>query len=138
MLGVAGILVQEVVHPDIWFYESNLPQNLPGPWKNVNMGKEGTLFAVEIVPDYSLHGANHVSTALMHAREHAFLRFCKHSCPVHCFNALFSSPRICLHAPTVHSHSHALQVPTCSASGALCATRNTACTPCTQLCMLRT
>jgi light-harvesting complex I chlorophyll a/b binding protein 4 len=39
MLGVAGILVQEIAAPDVnWYLESNLPQNLPGPFKNVNMG----------------------------------------------------------------------------------------------------
>lgn len=30
MLGVAGILVQELVHPEIFWYESGLPQNIPG------------------------------------------------------------------------------------------------------------
>jgi len=38
MLGVAGILVQEIVKPDIFFYEAGLPQNLPEPFKNINMG----------------------------------------------------------------------------------------------------
>jgi light-harvesting complex I chlorophyll a/b binding protein 4 len=38
MLGVAGVLVQEIVKPDIFFYEAGLPQNLPGPFQNINMG----------------------------------------------------------------------------------------------------
>jgi hypothetical protein len=38
MLGVAGVLVQEVVKPDVYFYEAGLPQNLPGPFKDINMG----------------------------------------------------------------------------------------------------
>ena len=29
MLGVAGILAQEVVHPEQWWYTSGLPENLP-------------------------------------------------------------------------------------------------------------
>jgi len=29
MLGVAGVLAQEFIHPDQWWYESSLPQNLP-------------------------------------------------------------------------------------------------------------
>lgn len=37
MLGVAGVLVQEIVKPDIFFYEAGLPQNLPEPFKNINM-----------------------------------------------------------------------------------------------------
>lgn len=38
MLGVAGVLVQEIVKPDIFFYEAGLPQNLPEPFKDINMG----------------------------------------------------------------------------------------------------
>ena len=38
MLGVAGVLVQEIVKPDIFFYEAGLPQNLPEPFTNINMG----------------------------------------------------------------------------------------------------
>ncbi len=38
MLGVAGILVQEITSPNAFWYESGLPQNLPGPFKDVNMG----------------------------------------------------------------------------------------------------
>ena len=30
MLGVAGILVQELVHPEIFWYNSGLPENVPG------------------------------------------------------------------------------------------------------------
>eukprot|EP00887_Chlorella_sp_A99_P006863 scaffold2.g6863.t1 len=29
MLGVAGILVQEVVRPDVWWYNAGLPENIP-------------------------------------------------------------------------------------------------------------
>jgi hypothetical protein len=38
MLGVAGVLGQEIVKPEIFFYEAGLPQNLPGPFKDINMG----------------------------------------------------------------------------------------------------
>lgn len=38
MLGVAGVLVQEIVKPDVYFYEAGLPQNLPEPFTNINMG----------------------------------------------------------------------------------------------------
>jgi light-harvesting complex I chlorophyll a/b binding protein 4 len=38
MAGVAGILVQEIVHPELFWYTSSQPQYLPGPWQNVNMG----------------------------------------------------------------------------------------------------
>jgi len=38
MLAVAGVLVQEIVKPDIFFYEAGLPQNLPEPFTNINMG----------------------------------------------------------------------------------------------------
>ncbi|MEW5303270.1 MAG: hypothetical protein WDW36_005977 [Sanguina aurantia] len=38
MLGVAGILAQEIYRPEVFFYESGLPENLPGPFKNINMG----------------------------------------------------------------------------------------------------
>lgn len=38
MLGVLGILTQELVRPDVFWYEAGLPQNLPGPFKNINMG----------------------------------------------------------------------------------------------------
>ncbi|GFR41431.1 hypothetical protein Agub_g2119 [Astrephomene gubernaculifera] len=38
MLGAAGVLVQEVVKPDVYFYEAGLPQNLPEPFTNINMG----------------------------------------------------------------------------------------------------
>jgi light-harvesting complex I chlorophyll a/b binding protein 4 len=35
---VAGVLVQEVVRPDIFFYEAGEPANLPAPFTNINMG----------------------------------------------------------------------------------------------------
>lgn len=41
MLGVAGILVQEIVHPEIFWYNSGLPENVPGNpliGNPVNMG----------------------------------------------------------------------------------------------------
>ncbi|KAG2497885.1 hypothetical protein HYH03_004151 [Edaphochlamys debaryana] len=38
MLGAAGVLVQEIVKPDVYFYEAGLPQNLPEPFKGINMG----------------------------------------------------------------------------------------------------
>lgn len=38
MLGVAGVLVQEIVKPEIYFYEAGLPQNLPAPFTGINMG----------------------------------------------------------------------------------------------------
>ncbi len=38
MLGAAGVLVQEIVKPDVYFYEAGLPQNLPEPFTNINMG----------------------------------------------------------------------------------------------------
>ena len=69
MLGVAGILVQEIVRPEVFWYESGLPQNLPEPFKNINMGG---LLAWEFVlmhwvevlrwQDYKNHGSvNEVS-----------------------------------------------------------------------------
>ena len=64
MLGVAGILVQEIVRPEVFWYESGLPQNLPEPFKNINMGG---LLAWEFVlmhwvevlrwQDYKNHGS---------------------------------------------------------------------------------
>lgn len=38
MLAVAGILVQEIFRPEVFWYEAGLPQNLPGPFKNINLG----------------------------------------------------------------------------------------------------
>lgn len=44
MLGVAGILAQEIIKPDVWFYSAGLPENLPkaaffgGPTGEVNLG----------------------------------------------------------------------------------------------------
>jgi light-harvesting complex I chlorophyll a/b binding protein 4 len=38
MLGVAGVLGQEILRPDVFWYEAGLPENLPGPFKNINMG----------------------------------------------------------------------------------------------------
>jgi hypothetical protein len=38
MLGVAGVLGQEIFRPDVFWYEAGLPENLPGPFKNINMG----------------------------------------------------------------------------------------------------
>eukprot|EP00775_Hariotina_reticulata_P011341 gene11341-11490_t len=38
MLGVAGVLGQEILRPDVYWYEAGLPQNLPGPFQNINMG----------------------------------------------------------------------------------------------------
>ena len=34
MLGVAGILAQEIVKPNVFFYNAGLPENLP----NINFG----------------------------------------------------------------------------------------------------
>ncbi len=38
MLGVAGVLGQEIFRPDVFWYEAALPQNLPAPFTNINMG----------------------------------------------------------------------------------------------------
>eukprot|EP00878_Enallax_costatus_P000304 GHUV01000377.1.p1 GENE.GHUV01000377.1~~GHUV01000377.1.p1 ORF type:complete len:264 (+),score=85.78 GHUV01000377.1:141-932(+) len=38
MLGVAGVLGQEILRPDVFWYEAGLPENLPGPFQNINMG----------------------------------------------------------------------------------------------------
>jgi light-harvesting complex I chlorophyll a/b binding protein 4 len=38
MVGAAGVLAAEVVKPDTFFYMAGLPQNLPEPFTNVNMG----------------------------------------------------------------------------------------------------
>jgi light-harvesting complex I chlorophyll a/b binding protein 4 len=38
MLGVAGVLGQEILRPDVFWYEAGLPENLPEPFKNINMG----------------------------------------------------------------------------------------------------
>lgn len=38
MLGVAGVLGQEIFNPNVFWYEAGLPENLPGPFKNINMG----------------------------------------------------------------------------------------------------
>lgn len=38
MLGVAGILVQEVLKPSVFWYEAGQPQNLPAPFTGINMG----------------------------------------------------------------------------------------------------
>ncbi|KAI8475812.1 MAG: chlorophyll a/b-binding protein domain-containing protein [Monoraphidium minutum] len=39
MLGAAGVLGQEILNPSVnWYTEASLPQNLPAPWTNVNMG----------------------------------------------------------------------------------------------------
>ena len=38
MLGVAGVLGQEILNPSVFWYEAGLPQNLPEPFKNINMG----------------------------------------------------------------------------------------------------
>lgn len=38
MMGCAGILGQELLNPDQFWYEAALPQNLPEPFTNVNMG----------------------------------------------------------------------------------------------------
>lgn len=38
MLGVVGVLGQEILRPDVFWYEAGLPENLPGPFKNINMG----------------------------------------------------------------------------------------------------
>ncbi|KAL6748163.1 chlorophyll a/b-binding protein domain-containing protein [Haematococcus lacustris] len=38
MLGVLGVLVQEVAVPDVFWYDAGRPENLPGPFKNINMG----------------------------------------------------------------------------------------------------
>jgi light-harvesting complex I chlorophyll a/b binding protein 4 len=46
MLGVAGILVQEIAQPNVFWYDAALPQNLPGPFKNINMGG---LLAIEFL-----------------------------------------------------------------------------------------
>jgi light-harvesting complex I chlorophyll a/b binding protein 4 len=64
MLGVAGILVQEIVRPEVFWYESGLPQNLPGPFKNINMGgllawEFILMHFVEVLrwQDYKKHGS---------------------------------------------------------------------------------
>lgn len=38
MLGCAGILGQEIINPDVFWYEAGLPENLPEPFKNINLG----------------------------------------------------------------------------------------------------
>lgn len=38
MLGAAGVLVQEIVKPEVFFYEAGQPQNLPAPFTDINMG----------------------------------------------------------------------------------------------------
>jgi light-harvesting complex I chlorophyll a/b binding protein 4 len=39
MLGAAGVLGQEVLNPSVnWYTEASLPQNLPAPFTNINMG----------------------------------------------------------------------------------------------------
>ncbi|GFH30626.1 chlorophyll a-b binding protein, chloroplastic, partial [Haematococcus lacustris] len=38
MLGVLGVLVQEIAVPDVFWYDAGRPENLPGPFKNINMG----------------------------------------------------------------------------------------------------
>jgi hypothetical protein len=39
MLGVAGVLGQEILNPSVnWYTEAALPQNLPAPFTNINMG----------------------------------------------------------------------------------------------------
>lgn len=44
MLGVAGILGQEVLHPEQWWYTAGMPENLPSfDGNKVNMGKSFTL-----------------------------------------------------------------------------------------------
>lgn len=43
MLGVAGIIGQEIYKPDVFWYEAALPQNLPGEWA----GNLGGLLAVQ-------------------------------------------------------------------------------------------
>lgn len=32
------MLGQEILRPDVFWYEAGLPENLPGPFKNINMG----------------------------------------------------------------------------------------------------
>lgn len=46
MLGVAGIIGQEIFRPDVFWYNAALPENLPGPFKNINLGG---LLAVEFL-----------------------------------------------------------------------------------------
>jgi light-harvesting complex I chlorophyll a/b binding protein 4 len=47
MLGVAGVLGQEILNPSVnWYTEAALPQNLPAPFTNVNMGG---LLAIEFL-----------------------------------------------------------------------------------------
>jgi len=39
MLGAAGVLGQEILNPSVnWYTEAALPQNLPAPFTNINMG----------------------------------------------------------------------------------------------------
>jgi light-harvesting complex I chlorophyll a/b binding protein 4 len=38
MLGVAGILAQEILVPNVFWYEAGEPGNLPAPFKDTNMG----------------------------------------------------------------------------------------------------
>ena len=46
MLGVAGIIGQEVLNPDVFWYNAGLPENLPAPFTNINLGG---LLAVEFL-----------------------------------------------------------------------------------------
>ncbi|KIZ02809.1 Chlorophyll a-b binding protein [Monoraphidium neglectum] len=47
MLGAAGVLGQEILNPNVnWYTEAALPQNLPAPFTNVNLGG---LLAIEFL-----------------------------------------------------------------------------------------
>eukprot|EP00239_Pterosperma_sp_CCMP1384_P006330 CAMPEP_0197853632 /NCGR_PEP_ID=MMETSP1438-20131217/23088_1 /TAXON_ID=1461541 /ORGANISM="Pterosperma sp., Strain CCMP1384" /LENGTH=271 /DNA_ID=CAMNT_0043468109 /DNA_START=49 /DNA_END=864 /DNA_ORIENTATION=+ len=48
MLGTAGILIQEAVNPDVFWYEAGLPENLPEFAQNANLNP-GALLAFQFV-----------------------------------------------------------------------------------------
>ena len=54
MLGVAGILAQEIVKPGVFFYNAGLPENLP----NINFGgPDGKVTQAALTTSaWSLHG----------------------------------------------------------------------------------
>jgi len=64
MLGVAGVLGAEIFNPDVFWYEAGQPANLPGAFKDINMGG---LLAIQFClmhfvevrrwQDYRVHGS---------------------------------------------------------------------------------
>jgi hypothetical protein len=95
MLGVAGVLGQEILRPDVFWYEAGLPENLPGPFKNINMGG---LLAWEFIlmhwvevrrwQDYKNFGSvNEVRTARAWAKGGSGQEVWVHSSRVHCAQA---------------------------------------------------